>query len=35
VPAAELKAGSLFFSVLAERIKGRLHRVFGRDGSPR
>jgi len=35
VPAAELKAGSLFFSVLAERIKGRLRRVFGRDRSPR
>ena len=32
-PAAELNAGSLFFSVLVERIKTRLRRLFGRrDG---
>lgn len=29
-PAAELNAGSLFFSVLADRIKTRLRRLFGR-----
>ncbi|HET7679263.1 MAG TPA: 2Fe-2S iron-sulfur cluster-binding protein [Xanthobacteraceae bacterium] len=34
-PAAELKAGRLFLSVLTDRIKARLRRVFGRDRSSR
>lgn len=34
-PAAELNAGGLFFSVLADRIKARLRRLFGLNRPPR
>jgi hypothetical protein len=30
-PATELKAGRLFLSVVTNRIKARLRRVFGHD----
>lgn len=34
-PAAELNAGGLLLSVLRDRIKARLRRLFGRDRPPR